>query len=154
MLGQVAFILLLLIPVLSNAATSNTDETTDFIVNRAAFWLSLAVSLATALGIGIKVATYLRKKVSEDRLKFEERLNHKLDNLIPGEDIKNRFGRYDLMFNQVNSRLENLERQNSMQFQVIMQNQENIKEFLSEQRTKRGPGRPKKEDVAESSSSS
>lgn len=121
-------------------STGGEAEASEFLVNKLTFWLSLGLSLATATGIGFKVATYLRKKVNEDknelRTEIQKGLGEQrktLEDYIQqiAKPAAERRDRQEFQIEQINKRIETLEQNQSMQLQIVLQNQEAIRDFIT-----------------------
>lgn len=122
-------------------------EATDFIVNKLTFWLSLFLSVGAAAGIGFKIATWLRSKVNQDKneLRTEIRTGQEtqrkmLEDYIQGiaKPAAERRDRQEFMIEQINKRMDTLEQQQGMQMQIILQNQNAIREFIDEYKKSNG----------------
>lgn len=122
-------------------------EAADFLVNKVLFWISLLVSVGAAAGIGFKVAAWLRKKVNEDKneLRTEIRTGLEgqrkmLEDYIQqiAKPAAERRDRQEFLIEQINKRMDTLEQQQSMQLQLILQNQTAIREFIDEYKKRNG----------------
>lgn len=120
---------------------TETNLNSDFVVNQILFWLSLLVSIGAAAGIGLKVATWLRKKVNEDKNELREEIQKGLegqkktlesyikDIVTPAAERRDR---QEFLIDQISKRVEAIEQQQGMQLQIVLQNQEAIREFVTE----------------------
>lgn len=135
--------------------SSTGNQEADFVINQLVFFLALAISLATTAGIGIKIATYIKKKASESSQKvqkaIEDRINEQditikryIENIV--DSARERRDKQDYVIEQLAKRMDGLEEQQKIQMQVVLQNQQTITDFISSQKTGRGVGRPKKEE--------
>jgi TolA-binding protein len=138
------------ITTFSQAATGS--EETDFVINQLIFFLALIASLATTAGIGIKVASYVKKKATEQSMRAQQAIEEKItkqsetikgyvDHIVTS--ARERRDRQDYVIENLLKRMDGLEEQQQMQMQIVLQNQQNITDFLTSQ--KKGPGRPKKD---------
>lgn len=118
----------------------------DFIVNRLAFWLSLFVGIAAAAGIGFKVATFLRKKVNEDKNELREEIRTGLDKQrqtleVYIKDIATpaaeRRDKQEFLMQQLDKRIAALEQQQGMTLQIVLQNQQAIRDSMKNGAAKR-----------------
>jgi hypothetical protein len=137
----------------SNGSTVPVDEQTEFIVDKTLYWLSLFVTLSIATGIGFQIVRWMRKKISEDRKQAESNLALKID--AQDKNIKEyindivssareRRDKQDYVIEQLVKRMDGLEEQQKMQMQIVLQNQQNITEFIAAQRQQQQPTLPKK----------
>lgn len=128
-------------------STGGEAQAADFLVNKVLFWLSLLVSLGAAAGIGLKVATWLRKKVNEDKNELRNEIKtgleaqrKTLEDYIQqiAKPATERRDRQEFMIEQINKRITAVEQNQSMQMQIILQNQQAIRDFIEQQKAKRG----------------
>lgn len=122
-------------------------ETADFLVNKLLFWVSLLVSIGAAAGIGFRVATWLRKKVNEDKNELRSEIRSglevqrkTLEDYIQqiAKPAAERRDRQEFQVEQINKRIESLEQNQSMQLQIVLQNQKDIREFINEYKRQNG----------------
>jgi hypothetical protein len=115
---------------------------TEFVVNQILFWISLLVSVGAAAGIGLKVATWLRKKVNEDKNELRDEIQkglesqkHTLENYIKeiATPAAERRDRQEFLVQQIIKRIETIEQNQSMHLQIVLQNQQAIRDFIDKQ---------------------
>lgn len=124
---------------------TESNLNTDFVVNQVLFWLSLLVSIGAAAGIGFRVASWLRKKVNEDKNELREEIQNGLaaqrktleDYIkdIAGPAAQRR-DKQEYMIEQIIRRIESIEQNQSMQLQIVLQNQSAIREFMTDHNKK------------------
>ena len=133
-------------------STGTESTTSDFVVNQVLFWLSLLVSIGAAAGIGFRVASFLRKKVNEDKNELREEIQKGLAEQrktledyikdIAGPAAQRR-DKQEFMIEQIVRRIEVIEQNQSMQLQIVLQNQTAIRDFIDGQkRPKKGSNLP------------
>lgn len=120
---------------------TESNISTDFVVNQVLFWLSLLVSIGAAAGIGFRVASWLRKKVNEDKNELRDEIQKGLAGQrktledyikdIAGPAAERR-DRQEFLIDQIIKRIETIEQNQSMQLQIVLQNQSAIREFMSD----------------------
>lgn len=137
---------LILIATLSNAATGSADF--DIAINKIVFWLALVVSVGTTVGVGFKIATYLKAKSLESTTRVGKIVEAKMEE--QDKSIKSYIGdivntarerrdKQDYVIEQLVKRMDGLEEQQKMQMQIVLQNQQNITEFIAAQRQQQQP---------------
>lgn len=127
--------------------TSVDVPSSDFVVNQFLFWMSLIISIGAAAGIGFKVATYLRKKVNQDKNELREEIRIGLANQRTtiekyikeiATPAAERRDRQEFLIEQMNRRIDTIEQQQAMQLQIVLQNQQAIREFIEERKKNGG----------------
>lgn len=127
--------------------SSGTENlSSDFIVNQITFWLSLVVAIGAAAGIGFRVASFLRKKVNEDKNELREEIQKGLAEQrktledyikdIAGPAAQRR-DKQEFLIEQIIRRIETIEQNQSMQLQIVLQNQSAIREFMTDHKPKK-----------------
>jgi hypothetical protein len=139
--------LLLLVAVLTvlhyaNGTVVPVDEQTEFVVDKLVYWISLGITLSAAIGIGFQAIRWLRKKIGEDRLRDEKKLEEALDKRneemrryvanIAG-NARERRDKDEYMLQELIKRVDHVEGQQQMQLQIVLQNQQTITEFIRTQ---------------------
>ena len=106
------------------------------------YWAFPSVSLGATIGIAVRAITYLRNKIREDRMQEKADLEMRIDR--QDENIRRyvnqivtsaalRRDKQEFMLEQIQKRIEAVESQQSMQLQIIMQNQEAIRRLIDKQ---------------------
>jgi hypothetical protein len=139
--------LLFLVAVLTvlhyaNGSVVPVDEQTEFVVDKLVYWISLGITLSAAVGIGFQAIRWLRKKIGEDRLRDEKKLEEALDKRndemrryvanIAG-NARERRDKDEYMLQELIKRVDHVEGQQQMQLQIVLQNQQTITEFIRTQ---------------------